>query len=158
MTEQNQPLKKEETKEGVRGKGLLVGTLVGSVLGATTALLVAPKSGKDLRADLQKQSSQALEKTAQVKESVVEKSQELASSAKQRTSRIQEYVSVQSNQVIEKVKSIRKPNQEEVAEEQQLEEIEAGIEQEELVAQKVEEDDSLLESAATLEEEEKVEN
>lgn len=35
----------KETKGG--SKELLVGTLVGSVVGVTTALLVAPKSGKE---------------------------------------------------------------------------------------------------------------
>ncbi|WP_110112117.1 YtxH domain-containing protein [Bacillus sp. CGMCC 1.16541] len=153
MSEQNQSMKKEENKEVVSGKSLLVGTLVGSVLGATTALLVAPKSGKELRADIQKQSSQAIEKTSQVKETVVEKSQELASTAKQRTARIQEYVSVQSNQVIDKVKGLRKPTLEEA--EAQLDDQE--VQETEEVVEEAQQDESLLESAASLEEEPLVE-
>ena len=72
----------KETKGG--SKELLVGTLVGSVVGVTTALLVAPKSGKELRASIQDGANQALAKTGQVKETVYAKGQDL----KQRTARL----------------------------------------------------------------------
>ncbi|ANA78715.1 general stress protein [Paenibacillus vortex V453] len=35
-----------------KGKGLLWGVLIGSVAGSVTALLLAPKSGKELRGDI----------------------------------------------------------------------------------------------------------
>ncbi|AQX54326.1 YtxH domain-containing protein [Priestia flexa] len=103
-------MKEENVKQVVnRGsKELLVGTIVGSVVGVATALLVAPKSGKELRASIQDQANQALAKTGQVKESVYAKGQDL----KQRTARISQVVSEQSVQVVNKVKSLRPSTEE----------------------------------------------
>jgi gas vesicle protein len=42
---------------------LLRGLLVGSVLGATAGLLLAPKSGKELRSDIKMKSNKALDET-----------------------------------------------------------------------------------------------
>lgn len=40
------------------GKGLLLGFLAGSVVGAIIALLYAPKSGRELRADIKQKTSE----------------------------------------------------------------------------------------------------
>jgi len=45
-------------------KGLLTGTILGGVAGAITALLLAPKSGKELRADLAEKSYELYDKAA----------------------------------------------------------------------------------------------
>ena len=42
-------------------KGLLLGFLAGSVIGAVTALLLAPKSGKELRRDIKKKTDELKE-------------------------------------------------------------------------------------------------
>ncbi|TYR81313.1 YtxH domain-containing protein [Priestia megaterium] len=106
MKEEN--VKQTAVKESKGNKELLVGTLVGSVVGVATALLVAPKSGKELRASIQDQANQALLKTGQVKETVYAKGQDL----KQRTARLSQVVSEQSTQVVNKVKSLRPAKQE----------------------------------------------
>ncbi len=108
----------KETKGG--SKELLVGTLVGSVVGVTTALLVAPKSGKELRASIQDGANQALAKTGQVKETVYAKGQDL----KQRTARLSQKVSEQSSQVVNKVKSLRTAKEQPLAETAAAEELE----------------------------------
>lgn len=97
-----------------------VGTLVGSVVGVTTALLVAPKSGKELRASIQDGANQALAKTGQVKETVYAKGQDL----KQRTARLSQKVSEQSSQVVNKVKSLRTAKEQPLAETAAAEELE----------------------------------
>jgi gas vesicle protein len=52
--------------------------VIGSVLGAVTALLLAPKSGKELRADLSEQVAHVSEKTQLIAGSVSSKTQEIA--------------------------------------------------------------------------------
>ncbi|WP_078555018.1 YtxH domain-containing protein [Bacillus alkalicellulosilyticus] len=41
------------------GNGMLMGTLIGGVIGATGALLLAPKKGEELRQDIRKQFEQS---------------------------------------------------------------------------------------------------
>lgn len=43
------------------GKGLVIGLLTGGALGAAIALLFAPKSGKELRADIKEKAGNALD-------------------------------------------------------------------------------------------------
>lgn len=49
-----------DQKNGVV-KGLLIGFLAGSAIGAVLALLYAPKSGKELRADIRQKTDDLLE-------------------------------------------------------------------------------------------------
>ncbi len=42
-------------------KGLIVGFIAGSIVGAALALLYAPKSGRELRADLKEKASDAMD-------------------------------------------------------------------------------------------------
>lgn len=43
-------------------KGFLIGALVGGAVGAITALLLAPKSGKELREDISRKSNELMDK------------------------------------------------------------------------------------------------
>ncbi|MEK1828368.1 YtxH domain-containing protein [Priestia megaterium] len=65
----NKPNKPNNTSN----KGFLVGTVIGGVVGAATALLLAPKSGKEFRSDLNEQAAYVRLKTEQAKNSAVEK-------------------------------------------------------------------------------------
>lgn len=40
------------SKDGINSKDFLIGTLIGGIIGATTALFLAPKSGKELRDEI----------------------------------------------------------------------------------------------------------
>ncbi|WP_282936781.1 YtxH domain-containing protein [Paenibacillus sp. RC67] len=68
-----------------KGKDLLIGAVVGTVLGAVTALLLAPKSGRELRADLAEGVHNVSEKTQQVAGTVLDKSKQLASTISEKT-------------------------------------------------------------------------
>lgn len=68
-----------------KGKDMLIGAVVGTVLGAVTALLLAPKSGKELRADLAEGVHNVSEKTQQVAGNVLDKSKQLASTISEKT-------------------------------------------------------------------------
>lgn len=52
------------TRKGT--KGFLLGALAGGVVGSITALLLAPKSGKDLRHDISVQAQKVGDKTAEI--------------------------------------------------------------------------------------------
>lgn len=94
-------------------KDFLLGTIIGGVVGAATALLLAPKAGKELRADLNEQAAYVRLKTEQVKNSAVEKGQEFAQTAKVKTADLSHTISEQSSQVVDKVKNFRKADQHE---------------------------------------------
>lgn len=53
-----------------KGKGFVTGAVVGSLLGAVTALLFAPKPGKELRADITEQAKVVGEKTGEIASTV----------------------------------------------------------------------------------------
>ena len=51
--ERNSYESSQNRNEGnINAKDFLIGTLVGGIVGSLTALLLAPKSGKELRGDL----------------------------------------------------------------------------------------------------------
>lgn len=67
----------------INGKDFLLGAVVGGVIGAISALLLAPKSGKELRGDIGHQYHNVKEKTQEIAEVVNRKSHEVADKAKE---------------------------------------------------------------------------
>ncbi|MEC0230199.1 YtxH domain-containing protein [Paenibacillus alba] len=65
-----------------KGKDLLIGAVVGGVLGAATALLFAPKSGRELRSDIAGQAQAVSDKTVQIASTVSQKTQGVVGKAK----------------------------------------------------------------------------
>ncbi|WP_438432003.1 YtxH domain-containing protein [Gorillibacterium sp. sgz500922] len=65
-----------------KAKGFLIGAVVGSTLGALSALLFAPKPGKELRADIADQAKAVSEKTQELAKSVGEHTTEWAGKVK----------------------------------------------------------------------------
>ncbi len=59
--------------EGMSSSNFVLGALVGGIVGAATALFLAPKSGKELRGDLSEQSSALMEKGNAFKQTATEK-------------------------------------------------------------------------------------
>ena len=59
--------------EGMSSSNFVVGAIVGGLVGAATALFLAPKSGKELRVDLSEQSSALMEKGTAFKQTATEK-------------------------------------------------------------------------------------
>lgn len=126
----------QEQAEGkMNTKDFLIGALIGGIVGATTALLLAPKSGKELRQDLNDQTYLMKEKTGQLKESALHKGNELAAAAKEKTSTLTHRVSEQSNEWLNKVKSLKKG--ETVNEEFPEDEVEVSSLTEEEIEQKL---------------------
>jgi len=75
MTKQQENV--NQTTKTISKKGVLTGTIIGSVVGATASLLLAPKGGKELREDLSQQSKVALDKGKDLKDRTTEKSKKL---------------------------------------------------------------------------------
>ncbi|WP_058303468.1 YtxH domain-containing protein [Gorillibacterium timonense] len=65
-----------------RGKDFLVGAVVGGTLGAFSALLFAPKPGKELRSDIANQAKAVGEKSQEIAKTVSEHTTEWAGKVK----------------------------------------------------------------------------
>lgn len=89
-----------------RGKDLLIGAVVGGVLGAATALLFAPKSGRELRKDIAEQAQTVSEKTVQIAGTVSSKSQEFVQTARTQTSDLVEKAKDAASSLVEGVRSL----------------------------------------------------
>jgi gas vesicle protein len=65
-----------------KGKSFLVGALLGTIAGGITALLLAPKSGKDMRKDLSKKAREAQDKSEELFNNVSDQALDLVDKAK----------------------------------------------------------------------------
>ena len=97
----------DQSNNHINTKDFLIGTLVGGIVGALTALFLAPKSGKELRGDLNDQAYFLREKTESLRETAIEKSSEITSTVKDKTSALSKKVSEQSQGLVNKVKGIK---------------------------------------------------
>ena len=70
------------------GKGLLIGFLTGSVVGAILALLYAPKSGKELRADIKQKTGELKDQTDEYLKTARLKAIDIINEGKQRSDRL----------------------------------------------------------------------
>lgn len=101
----NKNYQNEKVDESVSTKDFFVGALIGGIVGAMTALLLAPKSGKELRQNINSQTHMLKQKADQWKDSALEKGSELATVAKKKTDSITEFVSGHSQERATKMKS-----------------------------------------------------
>ena len=97
----------DQSNNHINTKDFLIGTLVGGIVGALTALFLAPKSGKELRGDINDQAYLIREKTENLRETAIEKSSEITSTVKDKTSALSKKVSEQSQGLVNKVKGIK---------------------------------------------------
>ncbi|WP_079510093.1 YtxH domain-containing protein [Mesobacillus jeotgali] len=80
-------------------RDFVTGAIVGGLAGALAALLLAPKSGKELRGSLNEQTS-----------TIKTKGVDLASVAKEKASGLKETVTQQSSNLVNKVKDMKNQN------------------------------------------------
>ncbi|WP_342543236.1 YtxH domain-containing protein [Paenisporosarcina sp. FSL H8-0542] len=85
-----------KSSDDMNSKDFLIGALVGGIIGAATALFLAPKSGAELRGDVTTQASYLKEKTV-----------DLSSTAKVKTSQLSTQLKEKSGPLVDKVKSIK---------------------------------------------------
>lgn len=80
--------------EKLHAKDFVIGALVGGIVGAAVALLLAPKAGSELRNDVAVQAV-----------TLKDKSIELSGTAKEKTAQLSSQLKEQSTTLVEKVKS-----------------------------------------------------
>ncbi|MCL6570948.1 MAG: YtxH domain-containing protein [Bacillus sp. (in: Bacteria)] len=93
----------------------LLGVLLGGVVGAAAALLLAPKYGEDIRSKLNLQAGSFKEKTTGIRENVINKSSDLAS----KTSALTQGIVLKSTGLINKVKE-KTTNHDKIEEESEV--------------------------------------
>lgn len=81
-------------EETIHVKDFVIGALVGGIVGAAAALLLAPKAGSDLRNDVAVQAV-----------TLKEKGVELSGTAKEKTTQLSHQIKEQSSTLVEKVKA-----------------------------------------------------
>ena len=91
-----------------KGKDLLIGAVVGGILGAATALLFAPKSGRELRSDISEQAQAASDKTVQIASTVSQKTQEVAKTVSTTTSELFGKAKDAAGAVVDTVRSVER--------------------------------------------------
>ncbi|ARK30165.1 YtxH domain-containing protein [Halalkalibacter krulwichiae] len=81
-------------------KSVALGTVVGGVVGATAALLTAPKSGEELREDISNQLIEGKNKTEQLSEELKGKMSELTEIINESSANVSQTVKQKSEDVI----------------------------------------------------------
>ncbi|MDE5413357.1 YtxH domain-containing protein [Alkalihalobacterium chitinilyticum] len=89
-------------------KNFALGTVVGGVVGATAALLTAPKSGEELRKDIQNELAEGKNKTEEVTNEIKEKMSELSEIINDSSSNVSQTVKQKSEQVINEAMELLK--------------------------------------------------
>jgi gas vesicle protein len=90
----------------MNGKDFLLGAVVGGLLGAVTALLLAPKPGNELRADLKETATTVSSKTQEIAHQVSERSQEIAHQVGERGQALAKTVTAQTSELVDKAKEL----------------------------------------------------
>ncbi|KLV21895.1 hypothetical protein CHH55_16330 [Niallia circulans] len=93
--------------ESSSSKDFLLGAIVGGVVGAATALFLAPKPGRELLHDLNGQAGMLKEKGIELTDTVKEKGSEFISIAKDKTGKISNTVTKTSAEIMDKVKNTK---------------------------------------------------
>jgi gas vesicle protein len=76
------------SQENNLAKGFFIGFLAGGAIGAVVALLTAPKSGKELRADIKMKSEEYLDEAEKYLTEAKDKARELINEGKKKSERI----------------------------------------------------------------------
>ncbi|MDM5337680.1 YtxH domain-containing protein [Fictibacillus enclensis] len=92
------------TNNSKEKSGFTTGVLVGGLVGAATALLLTPKSGKEMRAGISSQTSNLKEKTMQMKDEAKLQTQLGTMAGKEKASNMMDSVKDKANQVTSQAK------------------------------------------------------
>ena len=95
------------SENNMNGKDFLLGVVVGGIIGAATALLLAPKTGSELRADLRETAGTVTARTQELAQQIGEKSQQIARTVSTQTSEFVGKAKELASTVAEEVKGWR---------------------------------------------------
>ncbi|RFU66251.1 YtxH domain-containing protein [Peribacillus glennii] len=97
----------QEQNNATGSKDFVIGALIGGVVGAATALFMAPKPGKELRSNLNVQVKNLGDKTEKLRQAAMEKGGTLAETAREKRSAVTEMVTNRSADLMDKVKNMK---------------------------------------------------
>ncbi|PKR84332.1 YtxH domain-containing protein [Heyndrickxia camelliae] len=97
-------MNRSEAREKLDTKTFLVGAIIGGVVGAATALLLTPKSGKEIRSDLTSQVDTLKNKSNQLKAIATEKGNELIAATKEKSTQLRDLTIDKGSSLAETVK------------------------------------------------------
>jgi gas vesicle protein len=90
----------------MKTKEFVVGTILGTVVGAIAAILLTPKTGPEVRAKLSFQVENLTEKTQKLAHDVTDKTQRIANEVSDMTLEIAKTMSAHTNQLAEKANDL----------------------------------------------------
>ncbi|MNW41396.1 YtxH-like protein [compost metagenome] len=97
--------------KGKDSKGWLWGAVIGTVVGSVTALLFAPKAGRELRKDIADGARQVGDKTQEVASKVSEKTQEVAGKVSEQSVQLAGKVKDSAGELVNDIKNWRASKQ-----------------------------------------------
>ncbi len=97
----------DKRNDGIHAKDFMFGAVTGAIIGSLAALLFAPKSGRELRQDINHQAYTLRDKTDHLRSQAITKGNELSSTVKDKTSTISRKVSEQSVDLVKKVRNMK---------------------------------------------------
>jgi gas vesicle protein len=89
-------------------RGLLIGFLAGGTIGAITALLLAPKSGRELRADIKQKSEEYFDEAEKYLAEAKDKARDLINEGKKKSERIIHDAKLKSDDILKDAEKIFK--------------------------------------------------
>lgn len=90
----------------MNGKDFLLGAVVGGIIGVITALLVAPKPGEELRAEIKDTVNTVSTRTQELASQVSDRSQTIAKNVSERSQVIAKNVGVHTSELVDKAKEL----------------------------------------------------
>ena len=90
----------------MNGKDFLLGAVVGGIIGAVTALLLAPKPGSELRSDIRETVDTVSARTQEIASQVSERGQVIAKNVGERSQIIAKNVGAQTSEWVDKAKEL----------------------------------------------------
>lgn len=94
--------------DNINSKDFIIGTLVGGIVGATVALMFAPKSGRELRADINEGAMQVMDRANEWKEVAQEKGADLYDKGSELTKKAIDSTTKLTRDVAKKTEDLRK--------------------------------------------------
>ncbi|WP_428911294.1 YtxH domain-containing protein [Niallia sp. Krafla_26] len=97
----------DKRNDGIHAKDFVIGAVTGAIIGSLAALLFTPKSGRELRQNINHQAYTIKDKTDHLRSQAMNKGSELSSTVKGKTNSISRKVSEQSIGLVNKVRKIK---------------------------------------------------
>ncbi|SEU07683.1 Gas vesicle protein [Salinibacillus kushneri] len=106
----------QEENQNINSKDFLLGTLIGGIVGASVALLYAPKPGKELRQDLNEGANLVRERAGEWKDVAYEKGSEWRQLAQEKSGELSSTFTDKTKDLSDRVKDTKNQLQSKVAE------------------------------------------